>query len=286
MFRVGKSTAGAPLSTINDDMFREYSEAGINYVEISFSPIGDCNFDFKEIKKSADKYGVELWSYHLPFMPFAQIDISKPSLADFTVKAMEELIKKASDAGINKFVIHPSGEPIEDSERAERMACAKKSLAHLADIAAEYGGVIAVENLPRTCLGRNSEEMLELLSAHEALRICFDTNHLLSESHEDFLKNVAGKIITTHVSDYDFVDEMHFLPGEGKIDWQSLIKNLKETGYDGIWLYELRAGDTLKISRSRELCMKDFARNAKELFENRAITLLEREYLIYKNQKK
>ena len=40
-------------------------------------------------------------------------------------------------------------------------------------------------------------------------------NHLLGESHTDFMKALKHNIITTHLSDYDGVDERHWLPGEG-----------------------------------------------------------------------
>ena len=47
--------------------------------------------------------------------------------------------------------------------------------------AQQLGQVIAVEDLPRTCLGRESSEMLELISVNDKLRVCFDTNHLLQK---------------------------------------------------------------------------------------------------------
>ena len=58
---------------------------------------------------------------------------------------------------------------------------------------------------------------MELISADDRLRVCFDTNHLLKESIIDFIYNVGDKIITTHVSDYARENERHWLPGEGVI---------------------------------------------------------------------
>ena len=53
------------------------------------------------------------------------------------------------------------------------------------------------------------------------------------------MKKLGKDIITLHISDYDFVDERHWLPKEGKTDWDSLIKALVECGYDGVWMYEV-----------------------------------------------
>lgn len=71
--------------------------------------------------------------------------------------------------------------------------------------------------------------MLELLDADRRLMSCFDTNHLLTQSLEDYLQALAGRIATLHVSDYDFVDEKHVLPGEGKVAWPSLLAKLRQT---------------------------------------------------------
>jgi sugar phosphate isomerase/epimerase len=175
----------------------------------------------------------------------------------------------------SKFVVHASGEPIADPERRDRMECAKRSLKRLAEAAAECGATIAVENLPRTCLGRDSAEVAELISAHPLLRVCFDTNHLLTESHADFLKALGPKIVTTHISDYDFVDERHLLPGEGKIDWKKFISDLVASGAPTGWIYEVPPKNTKNIERVRELTPLDLERCAFEIFNGDEITRIE-----------
>ena len=234
-------------------------------MEISVAYDKYADLDYKRMQAWARAYNVNLWSYHLPFCPFEDIEISKRNVARRTISYFSELIKKGVDIGIDNFVIHPSGEPIEETERAERMECAKESLAELAEIAAKSGAVIAVEDLPRTCLGRNSAEILELISVHPALRVCFDTNHLLNEDIPTFIRNVGSKIFTLHVSDYDFLNERHWLPGEGDINWSDVLAALKEVGYVGPWLYEVGYSPTSTIER-RTLCAADFVRNAQTIF--------------------
>ena len=152
---------------------------------------------------------------------------------------MGELIKKASSVGVNKFVLHPSGEPICDTEREAHLYSAKESLNSLAEIASSCGGAMAVEDLPRTCLAHNTEEMLDLLSANEKLRVCFDSNHLTCDDNIRFIKTLGDKIITVHISDYDLVDEKHWLPGMGKIDWEELISLLQSINYQGPFMNEV-----------------------------------------------
>jgi sugar phosphate isomerase/epimerase len=152
------------------------------------------------------------------------------------------------------------------------LAASKNSLNELADFADLKGAVIAVEDLPRTCLGNCADEMLEILEANEKLRVCFDTNHLLKDTNGNFLKKVGDKIVTLHISDYDFVDEKHWLPGEGKVDWVEILEGLKSLGYEGVWMYEVGLGIPRSLTRSRNLTFEDFVRNAKEVFEEKEIT--------------
>ena len=258
------STNGAAATR---ETFQKYREAQIPAMEVSNGQMADADrIDFPMLRRCADEFGITLWSYHLPFAPFKSLDPSVPALAEGTVAYFCSLIDKAADAGIRIFVVHPSGEPIAEEDRPMRMSTAKKSLFALAEYAKKKGGVIAVEDLPRTCLGRDSSDILDLLSAHPDLRVCFDTNHLLKEDIGDFIRAVGDKIVTTHVSDYDFINERHWLPGEGQIDWAMLKNTLKSVGYAGCWLYELGLGGSdWTIDRPRALTHRDIRRNYEEI---------------------
>ena len=263
--KLGLSSCSKPFG---EELFQAYAAAGITAMEISYHKPGTDALDFVQAKKWAQTYGVELWSLHLPFMPFNVIDPSRPSLAEKTVDYFLDLMRRANrQAGIARFIVHPSAEPIPDQDRALRLETAQRSLARMAVAADEIGATVCVENLPRTCLGKNSDEMLALLTAHDSLRVCFDTNHLLGEDFAPFIEKLGKKIVTTHVSDYDFVDECHWLPGEGKLDWQRLYQTLQAVGYDEVWLYELGFAPPDDLpSRTEDLTCEDFAENARKIF--------------------
>ncbi len=272
MQHIGLAT---PCGQITEENMASFRDAGLTVMEISDGMPGYARLDFARARRLADKYGIALHAMHLPFGPFTELDPSVPALAEQTIAYFSGLMAQGAAIGVPLFVLHPSGEPIKE-ERDLRMATAKKSLARLADIAATHGAVIAVENLPRTCLGRNSAEITELISAHDALRVCFDVNHLLGEPTADFARNLGSKIITTHISDYDFVNERHWLPGEGKVDWQELIAVLQDIGYRGPWLYELSLTCPKTILRDRDICHADLMRNARELFAGQTPTIFSR----------
>ena len=125
--------------------------------------------------------------------------------------------------------------------------------------------VLAVENLPRTCLGNRAEELKRIISVNDKLRVCFDFNHSLGEDNSAYIKLLGDKIITTHVSDYDLIDERHWLPGEGKVDWVEMITLMEQADYQGVWMYELGFKAPASIDR-RELTWQDFGDNARTIF--------------------
>ncbi len=269
---LGLSSCGKPMTA---ETFKAYAENGIKHMEISPRSTEYTEFDYKNAERLSREFKVNLWSYHLQFSPFTLTDISSPDkeLLKSTLDILSEQIKKAADIGIDKFIIHASGEPIADGVRANYMNTAKQSLKYLCETATASGGVLAVEDLPRTCLGNCSDDIKELISVDDRLRVCFDSNHLLKQDNCEFIKALGDKIITTHISDFDFINERHWLPGEGKIDWQSIIATLNEVGYDGVWLYEIGFACPKTIYRDRNLTCADFALNYKELFEGKKTTV-------------
>lgn len=252
-------------NAICNEEFAKISDSKLSYVELSFSEY--CDFDFETVNIMAKNHGIKLWSLHLPFAPFEKLDPSSldKEKREYTFETFLNLIKKAAEIGIDKVIVHPSAEPIEDCERKLRLENSAKFLSRLADAASEFNVTVVVENLPRSCIGKNSCEILYLLSANEKLRVCFDTNHLLGESISDFIKNVGNKIVSLHISDYDFINERHWLPGEGDIDWQNLFDCLQEISYNGAWIYELHLKAPNTINR-RDLNYSDIFNNATEIF--------------------
>ncbi len=273
MLKIGLSSTGKELTP---SLFENYKKAGIEYMEVTRPQEEYLETDYPAIRKMADEYGINLWSFHLPFKPFDKIDISTSDneWRKKSVQYLAEILKKAADVGFDKFILHSGGitKRTTQAEVDERINRACESYAEMAEIADREGGIICVENLPPVCVGKDVAEVKKLISADERLKVCFDTNHLLPGDGAEFIRALADKIVTLHVSDYDFVNEKHWLPGEGNVDWQSIYNTLIDVGYKGPWLYEVSFGNP--GSRERLLTCEDFARNAREIFENKEITII------------
>jgi|GEM_PF-2835545 len=98
-------------------------------------------------------------------------------------------------------------------------------------------GSVAIELLPRSCLGRSADELLGLLEGVDAasVGVCLDTNHLVGAyaTLPDVVRALGPRLIALHCSDYAGVDEKHWPPGRGVIDWAAFLAALREVGFRG-----------------------------------------------------
>lgn len=228
------------------EALKQLKDAGIDSVEFSFNYaryMEEMNFPENASKyaKYAEMAGLELWSIHLPFSRKLDISSFDDEQRALILDTNEKLIRAAGAVGFRTAVLHPSSEPITDEDRPARIIRSREGIIRLKKAADEAGIVLAVENLPRTCLCNKASEMVELLKGTGA-SVVFDTNHSLIQENVSFLSELIDSglyIRSLHISDYDFVDERHRLPGDGINNWKGLLSELERAGYDGPLMYEV-----------------------------------------------
>lgn len=272
MYKIGIA-AGGPRKPVTAENFEAMKKAGMDAIELSIASYED--FDFKRAKQISEQTEIELWSIHSHMHQSFDISSLDNESNKRAIKEFTWLIDKISEIGMDKIVIHPTHtpEPFNQSERPEKIKHAKECLNYLAEYGHPKGVQIALEDLPRTCLGNTIEEHLDLLSANEKLKVCFDFNHSLIDDTAEFIKAVGNRIITTHVSDRDDINERHWLPGEGILDWKRIIDAFNSTGYKGAWIYEISLDPPPTIDR-RTLTYSDFVTNAKQIFAKEELTVI------------
>ena len=253
----------------SDTLLADVSAAGITHIELSLSDenLERLRSETECVRAMAERNGICLWSMHLPFgretKNFCAPDGEE---RDRTLAMQIKNLKIAHALGIRRVVVH-GGIPLPQTAREKYFAIAKENIRILQEEASRLGITVCVETLMPSCIGRNSTEILEILSAHPDLRVCLDPNHLLGEGHEGLIRRIGNRIVTTHISDYDFIDERHWLPGEGKIDWPRLVQALEDVGYEGPILYEVSPFKTPETIDRRPLLLSDYRENYESLLK-------------------
>lgn len=248
--RYGLATCFYPDST--PERWKTAAEDGFRHAEVDT----DASLPTEEIIAMSEKIyqdltagGLAPTSLHLPFDDFWDISSEDMKIRENAISELCKLLRWAGGHKIPIAVLHPSYEPIAQEHRPARLRHAVESIRRLGGEAAKYGVRIAVEDLPRTCLGNCADELLLLTDHGRNAGICFDVNHLLKESHREFVEKAGAYIITTHLSDYDRLDEKHWFPGDGCIDWKELKELLDNAGYQGRYLFELHEESSPSLGR-------------------------------------
>jgi sugar phosphate isomerase/epimerase len=247
----------------------EFGSAGITVVELSTGVHSVLHDDSKfiDMKSTLDDSGFSVNSIHFPFRSDFDISHLDPDTRTGTIREIEFYLNRLGALNGRYLVVHPSYEPVADAERQARLKACRKSIVELDELMKKYPGMmIALENLPRTCLGNTSSELNALIkdTSPQRVGICLDTNHMLQEDLITFTRNTVPRIVTVHISDYDAEDERHWFPGQGVNDWHQWTPLMRESGYEGPMLFEV----TWPIARGSKLTPRQMSALIKLNYED------------------
>jgi len=266
-FKLGTTTALWENPTVAD--FINAKEKGFEYLEVAFNqcyrnvPEDELLSCLTRMKEKIDSAGLKVWSVHLPFSRTLDISVLDDYEREKNVRFIAQMIELSAMFNPSRLVLHPSSEPIDDSIREQRIINSIHSIGLLRKYADKIGAQLCIENLPRTCLGNTPEELLRIIEDYPEVGICFDTNHYFEGTPLDFVRKAGHRITTLHVSDYDGINECHWIPGEGVIQWGELVKALIEAGFDGVFMFEtVRDKENNRVSieqlaKSFEMILKE-----------------------------
>lgn len=266
-----KGHYGVSTSTPNEAVFSCGLFECVEYSKSAFSRPDAFELLEKETEEMialSKKYSVEIRSFHVPF-GVNEFYAFKPSSLDDgererTLDYTKRIVNIVSKAGVRYLVIHGSLR-VRNEDRPKHLDVFIDYLRKLADYCKPFGISIAVETLKPRCIGNGLYEHKYIMEHVERdnVGICFDSNHLLDEDNYEFLEGVGQYIITTHLSDFDHIDEKHWFPGRGVNDWKRIASLLKEKGYKGPAVFEV----SFKHKPPREEELKELITEWEQLFE-------------------
>ena len=174
----------------------------------------------------------------------------------FDLRILEEEIELCRFLEGDLLVVHPRSigldvKMLEYAPSAEPSESDIKKIVEIVRYARERGVCLALENGPFTVL-KHVRDTIRVEGLDDHFGICLDTGHanLHRELHpsllEDCFEEFHHDLLHLHLSDnHGNVDE-HILPGEGNIDWSTVIPRLANLKLKGQIIFELNiSGDPL-----------------------------------------
>ena len=247
--------------------------SGFCMIEVVFSP---SHLDYKnlgavrQVALRIEELGMEAYSFHAPFAN--DIDISSP---DFATRehALDEIlyaVEAASMLGVHYFVIHPGPENADIPSREERMVRIENVISVLNRVAtrcAEAGIKCVLENkLPHLLFG-SSSDIVWILGSLETNEVgaCLDTGHaFLAGDLYNLVFKLGPYLRMLHVHDNKGHSDEHLPPGEGRIEWGKLVRELVQVSFHGAMILEVAGSrdfeETMARARVGRKCLRNHAR--------------------------
>jgi protein FrlC len=155
-----------------------------------------------------------------------------------TVEHYKEIIDLGHDLGAG-LVLYIGGWQIFGVTRAEAWKWSLESLQSIAAHANQAGITIAAEPTPADSnLIETADDALELMhaSGRDNVKVMFDTYHALyrSEVSADYVRVMGKNLVHVHAADANRMP-----PGDGVVDWHSLLKVLVEENFGGYITMEI-----------------------------------------------
>lgn len=195
------------------------------------------------MRKLVKEKVIRIASVHLPFYGDKPWDPSTldEDLRKDTSRRFSRLILDNLDLMAPDATIHASHEPpLEEHPQHIDQFC--KTVEEMMPALEAANMSLNVEFLPRTCVGHNVEELEIITRRFDAkhVNINFDVNHIMATYDElpDMIARLAPRIHAFHISDYDGIDELHWHPGQGIIDWPAVMKAIKAIDHDLLVILE------------------------------------------------
>lgn len=248
-------------------------------LDVNSEAYGEGNLELaKRLRKKADDAGVVFNQAHAPFGGGAENYVNN------LIPKFDTMFDFIEILGVKNVVVHPIHEGRYQGNEERLFNENIEFFKSLAPKAKSHGMKIAIENMwqrhpitKRICDDMFADpaehiRFYDTLGDSDAFTICLDLGHVATCGREPELsiRKIGKKLGCLHVQDVDYVNDLHTLPGVGKINWDNVCHALADVGYDGELTLE---ADNFLVGFATELWptalkfMADVSRNLADRIE-------------------
>ncbi len=189
-------------------------------------------FEFSRFETAdlAQKLGLEITNTHGPFEGYNAVwQKDDPTRSDF-FKRIKKQIKECGQAGIRSVVLHTSDRSYSPID----LEAGKAFFGDLIEEAEKRNVILSVENVSRPYLNRFLYDHFDSLY----LGFCYDSGHdyMVPCGHGKLLNDYKHRLTDVHLHDNNFINDKHWIPLEGQINFEPIVETLKEQGLDTLCL--------------------------------------------------
>ena len=238
----------------------EVGEMGFDYVELTMDPPEATPQKIlaqkKPIQDLLHRYGMGIIG-HLP--TFVWTSDLYESLRKVSIQETLDALEAGVELGIEKVVLHPGyisglGKFILDKAKGYGMG----SIETILNKATSLGITLCIENMfPQAHFLSKPHEFQEVFESFPDLRLALDIGHANlgggKNKSSEFIHQYGYRISHIHANDNFGREDNHLPIGAGIIDFERIVKALKETSYDETMTIEVFSRDReyLKISKDK-----------------------------------
>jgi sugar phosphate isomerase/epimerase len=235
-------------------------ELGFDYVEVTMDPPEATPQKIlsqkRSITKLLDRYGMGITG-HLPTFVWPA-DLYE-SMRKVALQEIFDALESGAELGIEKMVLHPGvitglGKLVMD--RAKRYGM--EAIENVLKKSISLGITLCLENMfPQAHFLFKPSEFAPVFDKFPELRLTLDIGHANlgggKNKSSEFIQRYGYRIGHVHVNDNFGKEDNHLPIGAGIIDFESILRELKETEYDETMTLEVfsRDRDYLRISKEK-----------------------------------
>jgi len=248
-----------PIKPLLKEM-EEIGEMGFNYVELTMDPPEATPQKIlaqkRSIREILDRYGMGIVG-HLPTFVWPS-DLYE-SLRRVSLQENFDALEAGSELGIKKMVLHPGlitglGKLLLDRAKGYGMEAIETILKK----AMTLDVTLCIENMfPQAHFLSQPPEFQPVFDAFPELRLTLDIGHANlgggKNRSSEFIQRYGHRIGHVHANDNFGKEDNHLPIGAGIVDFEKVLRELREAQYDETITIEVfsRDRDYLKISKEK-----------------------------------
>jgi sugar phosphate isomerase/epimerase len=216
------------------------SKLDYTYLEIQGAPE---SYDAQKVNLQMDIYGVKCWGSVTLMLEERNLLAKDPAQRKMSVQYVKDVAKMVSDLGGSVISLVPAtvGKIIPDATPEQEWEWAVEGVQEIYKYTEELGVRIGIEPINRFetyFINRGAQALALAEEVGPNCGVCLDTFHMNIEEVDMFetMKKVGDRLVNFHVADNN-----RMAPGMGHLNWEKIIRTLREINYDKVLSVEFCA---------------------------------------------